>query len=110
VSAVVQAVAEVGVDLAKKFPKPLTDDGVRAADVVITMGGGDACPMYPGKRHMNWDLPDPAGKPLERSDRSGTKSSAACGAPCEARPCWPLNPGSYSGRVAGTMTLLSSLP
>ncbi|HYV01046.1 MAG TPA: arsenate reductase ArsC [Actinomycetota bacterium] len=63
--AVVQAMAEVGVDLSKEFPKPLTDEAVRAADVVITMGCGDACPIYPGKRYLDWDLPDPSGKLLE---------------------------------------------
>ena len=63
--AVLQAMAEVGVDLSKEFPKPLTDEAVREADVVITMGCGDACPIYPGKRYLDWDLPDPAGKPLE---------------------------------------------
>ena len=62
---VLQAMAEVGVDLSKEFPKPLTDEAVREADVVITMGCGDACPIYPGKRYLDWDLPDPAGKPLE---------------------------------------------
>ncbi len=51
--------------MAGEFPKPLTDDGVRAADVVITMGCGDACPIYPGKRYEDWDLEDPAGKDLE---------------------------------------------
>jgi protein-tyrosine-phosphatase len=59
------AMAEIDVDLSKEFPKPLTDEGVRAADVVITMGCGDACPIYPGKRYLDWDLPDPAGKPVE---------------------------------------------
>jgi len=63
--AALQAMAEVGVDLSKEFPKPLTDEAVREADVVITMGCGDACPIYPGKRYLDWDLPDPAGKPLE---------------------------------------------
>jgi arsenate reductase (thioredoxin) len=63
--AAVEAMAEVGVDLSKEFPKPLTDDGVRAADVVITMGCGDACPIYPGKRYEEWELEDPAGKDLE---------------------------------------------
>ncbi len=63
--AVVQAMAEVGVDLSKEFPKPLTDGAVREADVVITMGCGDACPIYPGKRYLDWDLPDPAGRSLE---------------------------------------------
>ena len=53
---------EVGVDLSKEFPKPLTDEAVRGADVVITMGCGDACPIYPGKRYEDWELEDPAGK------------------------------------------------
>ena len=57
--------AEVGLDLSKEFPKPLTDDVVQAADVVITMGCGDACPVYLGKRYLDWELDDPAGKPLE---------------------------------------------
>jgi arsenate reductase len=59
--AVVQAMAEVGLDLSREFPKPLTGDQVQAADVVITMGCGDACPVYPGKRYLDWELPDPAG-------------------------------------------------
>jgi arsenate reductase (thioredoxin) len=62
--AVVEAMAEIGVDLAREFPKPLTDDVVRAADVVVTMGCGDACPIYPGKRYVDWELADPAGKSL----------------------------------------------
>jgi protein-tyrosine-phosphatase len=62
--AVVEAMREVGVDISTEFPKPLTDEVVRAADVVITMGCGDACPVYPGKRYLDWDLQDPAGKPL----------------------------------------------
>ena len=61
----VAAMAEVGVDLGRAFPKPLTDEGVRAADVVITMGCGDACPIYPGKRYEDWELEDPAGKDLD---------------------------------------------
>ncbi len=60
--AVVEVMTEVGLDLSKEFPKPLTDDAVQAADVVITMGCGDACPFYPGKRYLDWDLEDPAGK------------------------------------------------
>ncbi len=60
--AVVDAMNEVGIDLSREFPKPLTDEAVRAADVVITMGCGDACPVYPGKRYLNWELTDPAGK------------------------------------------------
>jgi protein-tyrosine-phosphatase len=63
--AVVEAMTEVGIDLSKEFPKPLTDEAVREADVVITMGCGDACAIYPGKRYLDWDLPDPAGKPVK---------------------------------------------
>jgi arsenate reductase len=63
--AVVQAMSEIGLDLSKEFPKPLTDEFVRAADVVVTMGCGDACPIYPGKRYLDWELPDPAGKSVE---------------------------------------------
>ena len=62
---VMEAMGEVGIDLSKEFPKPLTDDAVRASDVVITMGCGDACPIYPGKRYEDWELEDPAGKDLE---------------------------------------------
>ena len=57
---VVEAMREVGVDLSEAFPKPLTDEVVRAADGVITMGCGDACPIYPGKRYEDWELADPA--------------------------------------------------
>ena len=63
--AVVEAMREVGVDLSQEFPKPLNDEFVRAADAVITMGCGDACPIYPGKRYEDWELEDPAGKDLE---------------------------------------------
>ncbi len=59
------AMDELGLDLAREFPKPLTDEVVRAADVVVTMGCGDACPVYPGKRYLDWELPDPAGLPVE---------------------------------------------
>ena len=62
---VVDAMAEVGVDLSEEFPKPLADDSVRDADVVITMGCGDACPIYPGKRYEDWELEDPAGRDIE---------------------------------------------
>jgi len=62
---VVEAMAEVGVDLAREYPKPLTDEAVRGADVVITMGCGDACPIYPGKRYEDWELEDPAGKDID---------------------------------------------
>jgi arsenate reductase len=62
--AVVQAMAEIGLDISREFPKPLTADQVQAADVVITMGCGDTCPVYPGRRYLDWDLPDPAGLDL----------------------------------------------
>ena len=62
--AVFQAMAEIGLDISREFPKPLTADKVQAADVVITMGCGDACPIYAGKRYLDWDLPDPAGLDL----------------------------------------------
>jgi len=58
------AMSEIGLDLSKEFPKPLTDELVHGADVVITMGCGDACPFYPGKRYLDWELEDPAGKTL----------------------------------------------
>lgn len=60
-----EALREVGVDIAREFPKPLTDEVVRAADVVVTMGCGDACPIYPGKRYEDWDIPDPSDLDLE---------------------------------------------
>jgi arsenate reductase (thioredoxin) len=60
--AVVEVMNELGLDLSKEFPKPLTDHAVQKSDVVITMGCGDACPIYPGKRYLDWDLEDPAGK------------------------------------------------
>lgn len=61
---VIEALREIGIDIGKEFPKPMTDDVVRAADVVITMGCGDACPIYPGKRYEDWEVEDPAGKDL----------------------------------------------
>ncbi|HEY6567308.1 MAG TPA: arsenate reductase ArsC [Actinomycetota bacterium] len=63
--AVVQAMSEVDVDISAEYPKPLTDEFVRASDVVITMGCGDACPIFPGKRYLDWELDDPAGKTVE---------------------------------------------
>jgi arsenate reductase (thioredoxin) len=64
--AVLQAMDEVGIDLSKEKPKLLTTEAVEEADVVITMGCGDACPVFPGKRYVDWDLPDPAGLPVEQ--------------------------------------------
>ena len=63
--AVVAAMAEVGIDISAERPKKLTDDMAQGANVIVTMGCGDACPVYPGKRYVDWELPDPAGKPLE---------------------------------------------
>jgi protein-tyrosine-phosphatase len=65
-SAVVQVMNEIGLDLSEEFPKPLTTEAVHTADVVITMGCGDACPVFPGKRYLDWALEDPAGKPVEQ--------------------------------------------
>jgi arsenate reductase len=62
---VLEAMAEVGIDITQEFPKPLTDEVVRASDAVITMGCGDACPIYPGKRYEDWVLDDPAGQDLD---------------------------------------------
>jgi len=63
--AVIAAMTELGLDLTREYPKPLTTDAVHAADVVVTMGCGDTCPVFPGKRYLDWDLPDPAGRPLD---------------------------------------------
>lgn len=63
--AVVAAMSEVGVDISEEFPKPWTEEIVRAADVVVTMGCGDACPLYPGTRYEDWDLEDPAGQGVD---------------------------------------------
>jgi arsenate reductase (thioredoxin) len=60
--AVVEVMDEIGVDMSEAFPKPLTNDAVAAADVVVTMGCGDACPVYPGKKYEDWELDDPAGQ------------------------------------------------
>jgi len=65
-SVVVSALDEIGVPIGGEYPKPLTDEVVRAADVVVTMGCGDACPVYPGRLYLDWDLEDPAGLPLAR--------------------------------------------
>ena len=62
---IVVLLRERGLDPAQEFPKPLTDDMARAADVVVTMGCGDSCPVYPGKRYLDWDLEDPADKSVE---------------------------------------------
>ena len=79
----VEAMAEVGIDIASEQPKVLTDEAVQDSDVVITMGCGDACPFYPGKRYEDWELEDPAGKEhRDRPPTSATRSSPA------SRHCW----------------------
>ncbi|MBA2426456.1 MAG: phosphotyrosine protein phosphatase [Actinobacteria bacterium] len=65
----VEAMAEVGIDIASEFPKPWTDEILSASDVIITMGCGDACPVLPGKRYEDWAVGDPAGLPLEEVRR-----------------------------------------
>ena len=62
---VVEVMREIGIDLADRTPRPLTDDVAGEADVIVTMGCGDRCPYVPGKRYIDWDLPDPSGRPLE---------------------------------------------
>ncbi len=63
---VVAVLEEKGLDTSKEFPKPLTEDAARAADVVVTMGCGDTCPVFPGTQHLDWDLRDPAGLPVDQ--------------------------------------------
>jgi protein-tyrosine-phosphatase len=63
--AVVAAMAEVGIDISGELPQPWTDEIARAADVIVSMGCGDACPIFPGKRYEDWELPDPSGQPIE---------------------------------------------
>jgi protein-tyrosine-phosphatase len=64
--AVVAILAERGLDPTREFPKPLTDETAREADLIVTMGCGDTCPVYPGKRYLDWELEDPAGKPVDQ--------------------------------------------
>jgi protein-tyrosine-phosphatase len=63
--AAISAMAEVGIGITEEFPKPWTDEVIKAAGVIVTMGCGDACPLYPGKRYLDWDVADPAGLPLQ---------------------------------------------
>ena len=77
--AVREVMAELGIDLSHEVPTKLSDDDVDAADVVITMGCGDACPVFPGKRYLDWQLDDPAGWPPSRSARSATTSTDVSG-------------------------------
>lgn len=75
--AVVEAMKEVGVDISAETPKVLTVEAVQASDVVITMGCGDTCPVFPGKRYLDWQLDDPAGQGSPRSVPSATRSNGA---------------------------------
>ena len=77
---VVAAMSEVGVDISKEFPKPITDEVIKAADAVITMGCGDACPIFPGKRYEDWMLDDPAGQDVDSVRRSRDEIDARVGA------------------------------
>jgi arsenate reductase (thioredoxin) len=76
-SAAAAAMAELGIDIGGEFPKPWTDEFVRAADVVVTMGCGDSCPLFPGKHYEDWEIPDPSGKQIEEvrliRDEIGTR-------------------------------------
>ena len=82
--AAIAAMAEVGIDITDEFPKPWTDEIVQAADVVVTMGCGDACPLFPGKRYEDWELDDPRGRTSTRCGRSATRSAAGCASCCRA--------------------------
>lgn len=78
--AVVQAMAEKGVDISREIPQPWADEIIRAADVVVTMGCGDACPIFPGKRYVDWELEDPSGQSLEvvREIRDEIETKVQC--------------------------------
>ena len=97
--AVVEAMDELGVDMSEEFPKPLTDEVVRAADVVITMGCGDACPIYPGKRYEDWTLDDPAGQDLDTVRRIRDEIDARVQTLIERATCLDhRSPGAASPR------------
>ena len=96
---VVEAMAEIGLDMSTAFPKPLTDEAVRAADVVVTMGCGDACPFYPGKRYEDWELADPAGQGTStRSARSASRSGGGSRT-CSRGSPGPPTPGERASRI-----------
>jgi protein-tyrosine-phosphatase len=92
--AVVEAMAEIGIDISQEFPKPLTTEAVKASDVVVTMGCGDECPYFPGKKYLDWELPDPAGQGIEAvrpirdeiDRRVRTLLAELVGSPSLARP------------------------
>ena len=84
-----------------RLPQPLTDEVIRAADVVVTMGCGDACPFYPGKRYLDWELDDPAGRPRGRPTQSATTSTRASGPDRRARPRRELRTCRWADSSAG---------
>jgi protein-tyrosine-phosphatase len=84
--AAVAAMAEVGIDITREFPKPWTDEIVQAADVVVTMGCGDACPVFPGKRYEEWVLPDPAGQSVDTDTAAGPGCWAGFARPTKLNP------------------------
>ena len=100
-SSIVAALDEIGVPIGGEFPKPLTDEVVRAADVVVTMGCGDACPVYPGRRYLDWELDDPAGLPLAAGARDPRRHRGA-----RARPAR----GTRGGRGLGQEALCPRSP
>jgi arsenate reductase (thioredoxin) len=90
-AAAIQAMAEVGIDISAEHPKPWSDEVARTADVIVTMGCGDACPIYPGKRYEDWELTDPAGRPVEvvrevRDDIEGRVRSLMASLDVHAQP------------------------
>ena len=98
--AAVAAMAEVGIDITEEFPKPWTEEIVQAADVVVTMGCGDACPLFPGKRYEDWELDDPAGQTSRPCAPSATRSAAHARVLLDGRSESPrskrLTPGSQA--------------
>ena len=103
--AVVEAMNEIGVDMSEEFPKPLTDEVVRAADVVITMGCGDACPIYPGKTYEDWKLDDPAGQgPRRPCARSATRSTRASNGSSRSSPSRNHHDRRKEARCSSTRT------
>ena len=92
--------AEVGIDITSEFPKPWTDEIVQAADVVVTMGCGDACPFFPGKRYEDWELDDPAGQAVDavrpiRDEIQRGSAPCSTSSACQQRDPISLDPGTW---------------
>ncbi len=102
--AAIAAMAERGIDISGEYPKPWTDETVRAADVVITMGCGDACPIFPGKRYEEWVLDDPAALNVDEVRPVGMRSNA------ESASCWLLNCRSSPETERSSVAILASRP